>query len=275
MFGYIAPLKNELKIKELAEYKAFYCGLCKAIGIRYGQLPRLALSYDCSYIAILLSGLYECKGFYQQRCAYKLLEKPKMIARASSAMDFAADMDILLSWYKMEDDWIDERKLLSLGAKSALSSAAKRAKTSSPRMAEAISSGIAQLSVVERAKNVELDAAAHVFASMMSAILQLAPVPDERARLILTSFGYNIGRWLYLADAWDDRVKDKKSNAYNPFNITECDSERAEFALHYSLNEAIKAYELLEIKSHRGLLDNVIYDGCVAKTISLVGGNNE
>ncbi|HQQ40586.1 MAG TPA: DUF5685 family protein, partial [Clostridia bacterium] len=48
MFGYIRPLECELKVREQAEYRAFYCGLCKTIGRRYGTLERLTLSYDCA-----------------------------------------------------------------------------------------------------------------------------------------------------------------------------------------------------------------------------------
>jgi len=45
--------------------------------------------------------------------------------------------------------------------------------------------------------------------------------------------------------------------------------------MHYSLNEAIKAYELLDIAVNREILDNILYDGCAAKTQMLLGGKYE
>ena len=44
MFGYIRPLECELKVRDQALYRAYYCGLCKTIGRRYGQVARVALN---------------------------------------------------------------------------------------------------------------------------------------------------------------------------------------------------------------------------------------
>ena len=55
MFGYIRPLEGELKVREQREYRGYYCGLCKSIGARYGQIERLSLSYDCAFLAALLA----------------------------------------------------------------------------------------------------------------------------------------------------------------------------------------------------------------------------
>ena len=35
LFGYIQPLREELKIKEFEAYKAVYCSLCKQLGKKY------------------------------------------------------------------------------------------------------------------------------------------------------------------------------------------------------------------------------------------------
>ena len=76
-------------------------------------------------------------------------------------------------------------------------------------------------------------------------------------------------------DAWDDREKDKKSGAFNPFLMADAGRDRAEFLAFCSLNEAINAYELIDFKSHKGLLDNIIYNGCPAKAREVLGGKDE
>ena len=48
MLGYVKIDKGELKVREYEVYCGYYCGICKSIGRRYGQLPRMALSYDAA-----------------------------------------------------------------------------------------------------------------------------------------------------------------------------------------------------------------------------------
>ena len=57
MLGYVTIEKNELKVREFEMYQAYYCGICKSIGRRFGQLPRMVLSYDSVFLALVLAGL--------------------------------------------------------------------------------------------------------------------------------------------------------------------------------------------------------------------------
>lgn len=96
---------------------------------------------------------------------------------------------------------------------------------------------------------------------------------------VLRVLGYNLGRWLYLADAIDDFEKDKEKGQYNPFSTREEILESA-VPLWYNLGEAAKAYELLDLKKNKGLLDNIIYLGLQGTTRRLLeqydsGGNME
>lgn len=276
MFGYIGPEKSELKVRELAIYQAAYCGLCRAIGRRFGQVARLSLSYDCTFIALLLGGLADCPGCDEKFCPYKPLKKKQPVARPSPAQDFAARLNLLLSYYKLRDDWADERKTGAAAAALALRAACRKAEEEDPALSRAVREGIAAISALEAEKCAELDPPADAFAHMMRACVLCAPA-EPREKRILGTVGYHMGRWVYLMDAWDDREKDRKSGAYNPFLLCGADAERAGFLLHYSLNEAIKAYDLLELRSNKGVLDNILYEGCVNRTQALLtgGGRHE
>lgn len=59
MFGYIQANQSDLTQEEKARYQAAYCGLCHALGSRYGICLRLALHYDLVFLNLLLSSLYE------------------------------------------------------------------------------------------------------------------------------------------------------------------------------------------------------------------------
>ena len=56
MFGYIGTIESELKVREAASYKSWYCGLCKCMKAHYGPLSTLFLQYDCAFLALLFSG---------------------------------------------------------------------------------------------------------------------------------------------------------------------------------------------------------------------------
>ena len=51
MFGYIGTIESELKVREAASYKSWYCGLCKCMKRNYGLFSPLFLQYDCAFLA--------------------------------------------------------------------------------------------------------------------------------------------------------------------------------------------------------------------------------
>ena len=53
MFGYIKPLRADLRIREFDTYQAIYCGLCRSLGRLYGPFARVTLSYDFTFLAVL------------------------------------------------------------------------------------------------------------------------------------------------------------------------------------------------------------------------------
>ena len=113
MFGYILPEKPELKIKEYEIFKGYYCGICKSIGDRYGQISRLTLNYDCTFLALLLASINnEDVLLRRERCIAHPLKK-RIVARQSEIIDYASDMNLILAYYNLKDDWIDQRSIVS------------------------------------------------------------------------------------------------------------------------------------------------------------------
>lgn len=275
MFGYIQPHKDELRFREFAEYRAYYCGLCKCMGRRFGEHARAALSYDCTFVALLLCGMAGHEAAHKCRCLYKPLERVRMAAEEDEYLRFAADMNILLYYCKLEDDWRDERRPAALAGRGIISGAAKKAREHNPGLFSAISSGIAELSTLERENTAELDAPADAFARMMRSIGECAPAEGQGNRIAFPRLLYHLGRWVYLIDAWEDRDKDREKGAYNPFLRAGADKERAAFLLNRSLEEAINAYDLLEIRAHCSLLDNIMLEGCPGRNIQALGGKDE
>ena len=59
MFGYVIPNQAALDDESKARYRTAYCGLCRRIGALHGLRSRLTLSYDLTFLDLLLSSLYE------------------------------------------------------------------------------------------------------------------------------------------------------------------------------------------------------------------------
>lgn len=274
MFGYIKPLVCELKVREKALFDANYCGLCRTIGKKYGQSARLALNYDSAFIALLLGSCGTPVRAEEGRCLLKP-QRRRMIMPATEALEYAAAMNVLLAWYKLDDDWRDERSVKAKAASAAFIAAKKRAEKEYPGLAGAIKCGLDELSKLEAENCGELDKVCDAFANLMKNCLadwEKAAGTDEKELKIMRHIAYNMGRWVYLADAWDDREDDAKKGLYNPFASSGATVERAEFLMYMSLNEASQALDLLDITVNRELLENIIRLGCYKVTEDLISG---
>jgi len=258
MFGYIRPLECELKVREQAEYRGVYCGLCKSIGRRYGQLERLALSYDCAFLALTLSALTGGATFTPGNCGPRVYRGKRPIANPSPVLDYAADVNVLLAWYKAADDTADEKSAKAVAAKLALKRAYRKVAKANPQLDEAIKDSMNTLHDLEAEKTASTDEPSNAFGTLLASVILHAPMLPEHERAAAQWMYYNLGKWVYLVDAWDDREKDEKSGSYNPFLLTKMEREQAEFLLNITLNEAKKGYDLLTLNAESGLLDNIM-----------------
>ena len=263
MFGYIRPLECELKVREQAEYRGVYCGLCKSIGKRYGQLERMTLSYDCAFLALTLFAISGASTFTPGNCGPRVYRGKRPIANPSPVLDYAADVNVLLAWYKAADDAADEKSAKAATARLALRRAYKKAAKANPKLDAAIRGSMQKLHKLESAKTASTDEPSNAFGTLLAEVILHAPMLPESERTAAQWMYYNLGKWVYLMDAWDDREKDEKSGSYNPFLLNGMAREQAEFLLNITLNEAKKAYDLLTLKAPSGLMDNIMILGLV------------
>ena len=110
MFGYIMPVMSVLSEEQKQRYRAVYCGVCHALGRRHGLKGRVSLSNDMTFLALLLSSLYEPDtGRTVSRCVVHPLRSHDYAS--SSMIDYAADMNALLFYWKCVDQRMDDRSL--------------------------------------------------------------------------------------------------------------------------------------------------------------------
>lgn len=274
MLGYVMAFKPELKMREYEIYRSYYCGVCKSVGARYGQLPRLALSYDFAFLALLLEALLEKPEDAElEHCIIHPVKKLP-ITRNSIAIEYAADMMVLLVYYNMLDDKKDEHPVRGSVGSSVLKRSARKLTEIYPDVASCIDENLELLSKLESEKSGSIDMTGDSFANIMAKVFASESVRKnygEATARVLENLGRNLGRWIYLADALDDYEKDVKSGSYNPFIYRQSGKDGAEDVLYACLAELAKSYALLDIRKNKGVLDNIIYLGLGRKSDILLG----
>ena len=279
MFGYLQIHKDELKVKEYEAYKSVYCGLCKQLGKDYGFMTRLILSYDCTFYAILLMSLKRsCTGFSDGRCKFNPLKKCKFASCKDDAYSKASAVSVISAYYKVVDDIDDsgffKRTALKI-VKPFFKRRQKKAAKRFPEIENIISEMMKNQKAAEKDELVTIDKAADPTAKMISALAALEGADDLQKR-VLSEFGYQIGRWVYLIDAADDYEKDKKSGNFNPFIKSEIDDNGyINSILSQSLARAYDAYNLLDIIDFKPILDNMMLYGFPVKQNAVLNKRQE
>ena len=197
MFGYIIVNKAELKFKEFDVYHSYYCGLCQVLKERYGKRGQLTLSYDMTFVLMLLSGLYEPETLTSEcKCIAHPFEKHTF--RRNSITEYVADMNVLFSYYKCLDDWEDDKKLHKLCFAKLLERKAEKYSPCVGRYEEKlrkINMLMHNLSQAEKENCEDVDAMAGMFGKIMAEIV--AYKEDEWAQN-LRGLGYYLGEFIYL-----------------------------------------------------------------------------
>lgn len=270
MFGYVRPVRDELKVREWRDYRAAYCGLCDTIGRRHGFVARMFLNYDFTFLAMLLMPACPRPELTRCHCPAKLWCAKKTCTAANPGMDLAADESIILAYWKLRDSIADSSFWERQGARILswmLRRSYRRAEQACPEYARTVESCLDELHRLERVQSPSLDRTADTFARILSAA---APQTGESARdRAMAQLLYHVGRWIYLLDAWDDLEEDRKSGNYNPISARFPGAEEENRAymrttLRHSRNLCSSALELLDLGSWQSVVENIVYLGLPA-----------
>lgn len=261
MFGYISPVLSVLTEEEKQRYRSFYCGVCHALCTRFGRMDRIALSNDMTFLAIVLSSLYEPDAVQaSSRCAVHPLKTHEY--RSSEMIDFAADMNALLFYYKCEDQRMDDRSLRGRAGEKAFRKALEQVSHLYPAQAAAVRQALQALWEEEKAVAPNPDRLCNLSGEMLGCAF--VPKPDDVWAPVLRSLGAGLGRFVYWMDAWDDLEEDLKRKRFNPlagYMKREGFQDFCLDTLEMFIAEAAEAFELLPLEQDLPLLRNVLYSG--------------
>ena len=264
MFGYVVVNKDELKFKEWNYYRAYYCGLCHSLKEVAGTKARMTVSYDMTFLTILLDDMYDCeKEEGACRCVVHPVKQQAYIK--SSASLYAAKMNLLLCYDNLLDDWRDDRNVASAMAAATIRKARMQIAKEYPRQTKAVEEYIEKLHVCEEKREANLDIAAGLTGEMLA---ELFCWKEDEWQKDLRGLGFYLGKFIYLMDAYEDMEKDKKRGNYNPFLLSRghvLNEELAEQSLNMMAAGAAENFERLPLVENVEILRNILYAGIWGK----------
>ena len=261
MFGYVRINKMDLTFREFDYYKGYYCGLCKYLKENHGEVSRLSLNYDITFLIVILTALYKLDSdITYERCIANPLKKKMRIV--NEITEYAASMNILLSYYKLEDNLYDDNGIKDKLAYELYKGKLKKAYEKYPQKAEYIKQQLGNLRELEKQESKSIDKVSNTFGNLMGEIFVYKKDEYEQN---LRNIGFNLGKYIYILDAYEDLEEDDKKGRYNPF-IDYIDKKeelknKVDRLISMSLGMVAKNIENLNLEFNKAIIDNIIYSG--------------
>ena len=260
MFGYVVINEQELKVREVGLYRSYYCGFCRELKRKYGFPGQMTLSYDMTFLIMVLSDLYDAKDTVAKtRCIAHPLGEHQ--TRINLYTEYAADMNLILSYYACLDDWSDEKKLHKLMLARLLQRRSQEAGINYGHKAAVIKDRLDKLHAAEKSDSSDIDQVAGYFGDIMA---ELFAIYEDEWEEPLRHMGFYLGKFIYIMDAYDDLEKDQKSSSFNPLKKM---ADRPDFddccqqILTMMISRSCEAFELLPCVENLPILRNILYSG--------------
>ncbi len=257
VFGYVNVNWKELSEAQQDRYGAVYCGICRQIRSRASEASRLSLRYDMAFLSLLLMSLYEPEESSGKPACLLHPARPYL---SGDVLDYAADMNVALAYYKCLDDARDEGRFTAKLSGSVLKKALPGICEKWPRQCAAMEHCLKRLSQLEQENCQNPDEAAACFGALMG---ELFVYRQDLWENTLRQMGMALGRYIYLADAAVDYKKDRKTGSYNPFLAMGMEEDPAQWEqyLVLAMSRCTSYYEILPLVQDKKLLDNILYSG--------------
>ena len=240
MFGYVKINKMDLTFREYEHYRGYYCGLCKYLKDNHGEISRVSLNYDITFLILILTAVYKPKStIIEEGC-----------------------MNVLLTYYKLEDNLKDDNGLKDKVAYTIYKGRLKSAYEKYPKKAEFIKGQLETLYNLEQENNTNIDLVSNTFGNLMAEIFAYKEDEFEKD---LRQIGFNIGKYIYLLDAYEDLEKDYKKGRYNPFigyiDRREELKVRVDKLISMTLGMVGRRIDNLNLKTNTAIIENIVYSG--------------
>ena len=289
MFGYVRPEKPDLLMRDFALYKSIYCGLCKVIGKRIGQLQRFTVTFDMTFLSLLLLAFSTTEPVVKYEGCVLNPFKKKAIVAEHPVLDYTADLSCIFAYESMRDDAKDEKPIRGRALSLLLRRSANKVARERPALVSYTREKLSQLEAIEKGLTIHDptdcfgDILARLFkdgfdmlvaSEVVSKCDRVTVSNDPRwyeseqdadlYKTLLGDAGHALGRWVYLIDALDDLERDLAKNNWNPLSKLENGREVAEKRLIEAEETVDKNLALLTYERYGGLVYNIVTIGLPA-----------
>lgn len=264
MFGYVLTNCKTLSEEERQRFKAMYCGMCKTLHSRYGNLSRFTLSYDMTFLALVLSALYEPQEQHGRETCLPHPIKPHDYI-INPIMEYAVDMNIALAYHKCADNWQDDHNPTFAAAKLALGRSYRKVRQLHPEKCRAIEEWMDGIRAIELSGVEEIDPPMNLTGRMLGLLFQYG---ESYWQDQLYKMGEGLGRFIYFMDAYDDLKKDVRHKKYNPLKPMmhqENFEQICKEGMTMMIADCADAFEQLPVVKDADLIRNILYSGVWAK----------
>lgn len=279
MFGYVRTDTPYLYIKDDNLYRAMYCGVCKGISEVCGQSARMGLSYDVTFLSVILHNLAGIDVQIEKSHCLTHCIRSRQMANVDELTRRLGALNTALVYYKYTDDVMDGDR--GRGKRLWFKKGFRRMKKAYPEIARIVRDNMQAQEQTEKAQTDSVDRAADATANMLAEFGDYAL--GEKATEFSHNLFYTIGKWIYLIDALDDYDKDVKKGAYNPFVLAYgaenrrallCGKhgEEVRFIFHAMFFDVRENLSHLQFHFNRDLVDNVLLRGLPMMTKRIMDG---
>ena len=195
---------------------------------------------------LILTAVYKPKStIIEEGCITNPFKKKKKII--NEITEYAASMNVLL-----------KDKVAYTIYKGRLKSAYEKY----PKKAEFIKGQLETLYNLEQENNTNIDLVSNTFGNLMAEIFAYKEDEFEKD---LRQIGFNIGKYIYLLDAYEDLEKDYKKGRYNPFigyiDRREELKVRVDKLISMTLGIVGRRIDNLNLKTNTAIIENIVYSG--------------
>lgn len=220
MYGYLKVDKLELKYKEYSIYRKYYCAVCNSLRENLSKKWCLLTSYDATLFLLLFDGISKDKSEFNLICPLNPFNKGHHICISADAMQYTAFISLFYYYSKLKDNILDEKsKKYQRKFKRLLNNQkCKQLFLSNEQTYIHLNILLSEYFEMEKNDNYSFDDFSNkmgeIFGFAFSEFSQNSYLSKDENKFY--KIGYDLGKWIYIADAFDDLEEDIKLGQFNP-----------------------------------------------------------
>ena len=224
MIGYMRPIKGAFDKEQRKIYQAVYCGLCRILKSRYGATGTLALNYEIVDMLLMIDSICSDKSKWIKRsCSLSPFMWRNLAGLNEQRYFMAAEISMIIANFEIQDNVEDLNRVQDKILLAISDYKLRKMGNQGKDVYEILEKKYLEYMSKERM-------AQKVFCGFESVVNACGGIIGTIGRLLSEVSGireisdiekiFNLwGRWVYLVDAADDYVEDKKYDHFNPWTL--------------------------------------------------------